>query len=543
MDNFYPLYGLVGCAVLYATYHRFTRISLGDIRGPEPESFLLGNLRQLQQDTAGHADFEWTNRYGGIVRIKGPFGEDKLMISDPKALQYILSTSGYNFIKSPDRRELTRALTGDGLLFAEGEDHKRHRKVMLPAFGGPESKALFPVFHSTAEQLVTRWKECINNDGEPSSVLNVPFWLSRAALDAIGEAAFDYQFGALEEADSQLGQAYNNLFADAFALPSSMKVFFQNITKYIPIPLLQMAYGKLPAPSLRRIRSTAESANQVAKNLIEEKGEALLHGRGNRDVMTLLVKANKSTNVKAQLSEGEMFAQMRTVMLAGHETTGNSLTWTLWELAKNPKIQARLRNEIRDTEVNIRQRGGSDFTLADIEGMPYLQAVLKESLRFHPVALHMLRQPAKDEVIPLFKPIMTKSGKMVHEVAVPEGTRLILSIPAYNRDPDLWGSDAHTFNPDRWLDGHAKGNNGPSIGVVGNLLTFSSGIRSCIGWRFAMVEMETFLLNLVNNFEFSLTDESKRVTRQSALVMVPMVEGKLDEGAQLPLKVTIAPRD
>ncbi|KDQ64164.1 hypothetical protein JAAARDRAFT_201555 [Jaapia argillacea MUCL 33604] len=543
MDNFQPLYALVGVAVLYVVYRRFTRISLADIRGPEPENYLIGNMRQLQQGIAGVPDFEWTNAYGGIVHLKAPFGEDKLLVSDPKALQYILSTSGYNFTKSPDRRELTRILIGEGLIFVEGDDHKRHRKVMLPAFGGPESKALFPIFRSTVQQLMELWKDSISNDGGQSSVLNVPFWLGRATLDAIGEAAFDYKFGALDGSDSELGPAYNNLFSDAFALPSTLKIFIQSATKYIPIPVIRAAYNKLPVESLKRIRGTSDLANKVAKDLVETKGEALLHGKASRDVMTLLVKANASTNAKAQLSEIEMLSQMRTLMLAGHETSGNSLTWTLWELAKNPQMQSRLRDEIRSVERNVRQRGDTDFTLADIEGMSYLQAVLKESLRFNPVVLHMFREPLKDDVLPLFKPIMTYSGKLVHEVPIPAGTRLILSISAYNRDPDIWGPDSHTFNPDRWLTGHGKENNGPSIGVVGNLLTFSSGIRSCIGWRFAMVEMQTFLADLVNNFEFALTEESKKITRQAALVMVPMVGGKLDEGAQLPLAVSIAPRD
>lgn len=120
------------------------------------------------QSQVGDADFKYQEEYGGVVRIKGAFGvsffhayqpvfaerisqEDRLLISDPKALQYILHTSGkkarvyqlivlifegYNFLKWPERTEISRVLMGRGLLWADGETHRRQRKVMLPGFGG-----------------------------------------------------------------------------------------------------------------------------------------------------------------------------------------------------------------------------------------------------------------------------------------------------------------------------------------------------------------------------------------------------------------------
>ena len=79
-----------------------------------------------------------------------------LYLSDPKALQYILQTSGYNYVKPTERRAMSRLHSGHGLVWSDGEVHKRQRKVMLPSFGGPEIKALFPVFNRGAE-AVCRW--------------------------------------------------------------------------------------------------------------------------------------------------------------------------------------------------------------------------------------------------------------------------------------------------------------------------------------------------------------------------------------------------
>ncbi len=120
-------------------------------------------------------------------------------------------------------------------------------------------------------------------------------------------------------------------------------------------------------------------------------------------------------------------------MLAGQETTSNTLSWALLELSRQPVIQTRLRAEVRDMERTIRERGDADFTVADFEAMPYLQAVLKEILRFYPVVPHTYRQPVKDDVLPLAKPITTRSGKVVSQLPIRAGLRLILSVCAYNR--------------------------------------------------------------------------------------------------------------
>ena len=84
-------------------------------------------------------------------------------------------------------------------------------------------------------------------------------------------------------------------------------------------------------------------------------------------------------------------------------------------------------------ERTIRERGDADFTVADFEAMPYLQAVLKEILRFYPAVPHTYRQSLRDDVLPLSKPVTTRSGKVITEVPIRAGLRLILSVCAYNR--------------------------------------------------------------------------------------------------------------
>ena len=126
------------------------------------------------------------------------------------------------------------------------------------------------------------------------------------------------------------------------------------------------------------------------------------------------------------------------------------MAWGLYELAKHPEVQARLREEIIETRMKIQARGETEFTTNDLDSMPYLIAVMKvrsigskhpvaldgrfhpqEILRLHPVVADIPRSSAKDDVLPLANPITTRSGKVVHELPIPKGLRLTLSFYAY----------------------------------------------------------------------------------------------------------------
>ncbi|KDQ51422.1 hypothetical protein JAAARDRAFT_41090 [Jaapia argillacea MUCL 33604] len=544
MDSLLVAGAFSAIVALYLAYRRSSRISLADVPGPEPESFLLGNLRQIFQGQAGEADFKWQEYYdSGAIRIKAPFGEDRLMVSDPKALQYIFQTNPRNFQQPPQDREILRTLLGPGIAWADAHVHMRHRKVMTPAFGIKETKALLPIFRGCVERLSVKWKELVTETSDQSIVLNVPKWLSRATLDVIGEAAFDYNFGALEKTESELGRAYENLMSDAFAAPTPLRIFIQGTMHLLPCRLIRYLLDNIPVSALGRLRSSRGVIDKVAKELVDRKKVEMSMGGSGKDVMSLLVRANASENASSKLSDEEMFAQMSTIMFAGHESTSTSLSWVFYELAKHPEVQSRMRAEIREWETTIRKRGDSEFSMTDYEGMGYTLAVIKEILRLHPIGYHMVRQPRTDDVLPLSKTLLTISGKLVNELPIPEGCKIIVSVAGYQRNMDVWGPNAHEFYPERWLKMGMPNEKNSSVGVVGNLMTFSAGLRSCMGWRIAMAEIQTFLIDFVSNFEFSLTDEAKRIRREACLVMVPMIEGEEEKGVQLPLRISLAARE
>ncbi|KAL0955433.1 hypothetical protein HGRIS_001678 [Hohenbuehelia grisea] len=435
---------------------------------------------------------------------------------------------------------MAKIMTGTGILWAEADVHKRHRKVMLPGFGSHEAKSYFPIFLHHADQISMKWKDIIMTSADQSAVLDMPDWASRAMLDAIGEAAFDYSFGAMEDVDNELSKAYYNLLADTLGAVNRSKaaLIMQNLWAYLPLSVLNYVTSNSKSPIFTHARATERVANRVAKELVDAKSEAHLQGKGAKDIMSLLVRANASEDPRTQLSNAELYAQMRTLMLAGHETTASTLSWALLELSKNQEVQRRLRAEIWEKEEEI---GGRELRPADVDSMPYLNAVLKETLRFHPVSPLNHRMSGRDDVLPLSKPIMGTNGEEIHKLPIPKGMRLVLSIAAYNRNKDVFGEDADVFNPDRWLSGDLTSS--VNVGVYSNLLTFAGGIRACIGFRFALVELQAFLAEVVGKFEFYPTPQSEKIRREPSGVMIPTITGESEKGAQLPLLVRVAAKD
>ncbi|KAK0505319.1 cytochrome P450 [Armillaria luteobubalina] len=528
-------------SAVYLIYKRLKRISIANVPGPQWKSWVYGNLPELFKGQAGEMDFKWQSQYGDVVRIRAALGEDRLLISDPKALQYIYQTSGYKFIRPPGRKELSRLFNGTGILFVEGEDHKRHRKVLLPGFGGPEAKFYVPVFFVHAEKMASRWKELISATDEQSVVIDIPSWMSRATLDAIGEAAFNYPFGALDNSAKPLTKAYTNMAFNTFAAATDNSTLSLCLMDWLPRWIVRFLVDKAPVKRLEHLRKTHDLTLQVARQLLNEKYEALAADKPTKDIMSLLVKANISENPKTRLNEEELIGQMNTIMFAGHETTANTLAWTLLELARHPEVQNRLRAEIREQERVIINRGDTEFSAQDLDSMPYLTAVVKEVLRFDPILANAARVATQDDVLPLNKPVTLTTGETVHEIAIPKGAYIFASIAGYNRNKSVWGEDAHVFDPTRWFRGST--NKEALVGVYGNLFSFVGGLRSCIGWRFAVLELHAFITEVVNKFEFSLTRESERIRREFCGIMVPTVEGEVEKGSQLPLKVAAASRD
>ncbi|KAL0058914.1 hypothetical protein AAF712_014378 [Marasmius tenuissimus] len=235
---------------------------------------------------------------------------------------------------------------------------------------------------------------------------------------------------------------------------------------------------------------------------------------------------------KKALNPAEALSQMATIIFAGHETTAFTMNWVLYELSKNPKDQEKLLHEI--TQMREQTGNEGEFIAKDLEGMVFLNAVIRqEALRLHPILPELIREAVVDDVIPLDLPVVDASGSVLREIPVTKGQRIVSSIYNYNRLKKVWGEDADDWRPERFLDARP-----PTLGIFGNLLTFGAGVRACIGWRFAMLEIQSVIAALVESFTFELP-EGTEIDSVRLSVASPVVKGDWNAGARLPLKIAL----
>nr|ADN06378.1 PAH-inducible cytochrome P450 monooxygenase PC-PAH 4 [Phanerodontia chrysosporium] len=531
---------LLACTVCVAVlafrwYSSSTHGSIAHIRGPPVKNPILGNIRDFSyQENVGDLDFAYMKEYGTAWRLKSSLGKSVLMVADPKALQHIFHKSGYLYPKTTPSTVRSFLVTGKSILWApDGNTHSRHRKIMNPAFSAPQLRSFLTLFRKSSSKLCQLWRDEISPEG--STVL-VNKWLARTTLDVIGEAAFDFDFGAMQDNQNELSVAYDNMFTDATLHTSPWNAIFEALWDYIPDGILKQVQH-IPTREYARFKQTLGVFAKYSKRLIAQKSADLVSDTHSKDVMSVLVRANAAEDAGRKLNDEEMVSQMSALTLAGHETTANTISWLLYELAKHPDFQEKMHAEIVAKRAEIVARGDEDFTMEDLESLEYLQAAIKETLRYHPIAFHLNRMASQDDVLPLAYPVMTTAGEKVTEIPVRKGQAIMPNLAAYNRIPEIWGADAHEWNPMRYIENRTDAQ--VRVGMYANLMTFSAGVRGCIGWRFSLIEMQAIISDLVENFRFGLPKDRPEVLRVPAAVMAPMIKGRMEEGAKLPLHVTV----
>jgi cytochrome P450 len=163
-----------------------------------------------------------------------------------------------------------------------------------------------------------------------------------------------------------------------------------------------------------------------------------------------------------RLSKQEVLCQISTFIAAGHETTSNALSWTLYALARDPRVQEKLRAELRSIPLPANSTPTSPTPLSnapldpplpslspsltdDIRALPYLDSVVRESLRLHAPITSTMRVCAADDVIPVAEPFVDKHGQVRAEIQVKKHDIVSIPIQAINRNERAWGPDAGEF--------------------------------------------------------------------------------------------------
>ncbi|KAH7175310.1 cytochrome P450 [Dactylonectria macrodidyma] len=442
---------------------------------PEPSGnhWMMGQWFRIIREPSGMPMREWVNEIpnDGLIRYRDLFNQECILVCSPKALAEVLVTNSYAFQKPGSLRWALSRIVGIGLVLAEGDEHKFQRRNLTPAFSFRHIKDLYPIFWRKSCEVTQAMMVALGDANQLET--DITSWASRSTLDMIGLAGMGKDFGAIKDKDSVLVKAYEKVFK-----PSKQAQMMALAGLLLPTWLID----NLPIRRNDDINVAADEIRAVCRDLIPEK-RAKLRDKAETGVDILSVALESGA-----FTDENLVDQLMTFLAAGHETTATAITWAMYTLARYPDVQSRLREEIRRELPSV--DSDADITSQDIDRLPYLNAVCNEVLRYWAPVPITIRDTAHDTTI---------GGQVV-----PKGTLIMVSPWATNHDRSLWGANADTFDPERWISSDkTKAKSGGSNSNYA-FLSFLHGPRGCIGASFSRAEIACLLAAWVGRFEFEL---------------------------------------
>lgn len=474
-----------------------------------------------------HALEAWQREYGENFVIRGALGKQTFVTTDLRALSHVLSSSD-TFVKSEsERRDLESFLGRNGVIWAQGEQHTRQRRILGPAFGHAAVRDAIPLFLEGSSKLCKLWDSaCIASGG--TARLDVTEWLAKATQSIIAHAAFDYDACTLNE-DGKTSKLADAVIALFHANIKPIDYFQHLVNKQFPF--LQTLF---PSKLYLLATECGASLRGVGVEIVKDRKAAVILEGGSLeknqaisggDMMSRLLRANRDPAL--QLSDAELIAQIPTFIFAGYESFAITVSWAMYALARYPEAQATLRAEIQ-------QLATETPTLDMLNSLSFLDCVVRETLRLYSFVPYIVRETSKDGHIPLERPAKDRDGTPLSHIRFQQGDEVIVPIWLVNRSHSIWGTDANEFRPERWEKLPGKATAIP--GITPGHLTFSGGDRACLGHRFAVAEIKALLFTIVREFEFRLAVEPSEIWARSGQLFHPRLHG--DNSIQLPILLT-----
>ncbi|HEX4421438.1 MAG TPA: cytochrome P450 [Kofleriaceae bacterium] len=398
---------------------------------------LIGNILAFRADRLGL--FEQAAELGPLARLAlGPFPVYVVTCAD--LAREILVDQADHFKKSAGL-QLLRPLLRDGLLTAEHELHRRHRKLLAPAFAPRRIAAYGQLMVEETREQLARWS--------PGDRVDLTAEMMEMTLAIAGRTLF----GVDVRRDSS---------TVARGIELAMRSMSEGLTS-----LVQLGYH-WPLPRHLRMKRAVKLLDDVVYRLIAD-GRKLGTDRG--DVLSMLLLARDEEDGSA-LTDDQVRDEVMTLLLAGHETTANALTWTWYELGRNPGALDRLADEVR------RVVGTRPITTDDLPQLPWTAAVIGEAMRLQP-------------------PVYVVGRETTHDIDLaghrfPEKSNFLINIRGIHRRVDYYPNPL-AFRPERMLPEVKKAR------PRHHYLPFGAGPRICIGSHFALIEAQLALATMVQH--------------------------------------------
>ncbi|KAM3110365.1 cytochrome P450 [Phormidesmis sp. 146-33] len=397
--------------------------------------------------------------FGEIVPLQFECGELFCLLTNPEHITEVLKDR-LLFIKAQDLQSLS-GLIGNGLLTSEGDFWQRQRRLIQPVFHQQRIENYGSVMVNYTQQMLQIWHK--------DKVLDVHDEMMRLTLNIVMKTIFDQ-----DVTDSEAKQV-------AHALDAAMN------------------WATTQEPD-------ADRRYQNAIALLDETVYAMIHRRrinktDSDDLLGMLMQIQDADD-GSRMSDRQLRDEVATMILAGHETTANTLSWTWMLLSQHPEVRTKLTQELK------RVLDGRTPTIADLPQLSYTNSVIKEAMRLYPPATDVSREATQDCEI---------GGYLI-----PKGTTLICSQWVMHRDPRYFGNP-EKFTPERWADDLEKKL------PRGVYFPFGDGPRVCIGKNFALMEAALILATIAQKFQLALVSDQ-------AIELQPSITLRPKHGIQVVLK-------
>ena len=423
-------------------------------------------------------------RYGDISYFK--LGREHVyLINNPDLIEKILIYDHRNF-KKGKRLQIAKGLLGEGLVTSEGDFHNRQRRLIQPIFLPKQIKSYGDIMIDYAKKMAEGWKD--------GSVLDINREMMELTLGIICKSVLNYD---VKSEAQQVGKWLTTV---------------RNYSKRLQNPIGQVI-DKVPIlPKVRGAHNAMKELNSLVYELIADRRGSKI---GYNDLLTRLLRAQdeessgtdpssiKTENSGGVMSDKQVRDEVMTIFIAGHETTANALTWTLYLLSQNPDVENRLHEEL-DSVLSTDSNGDSNrikrvVTTDDMSKLQYTENVFRESMRLYPPVWTIGRY--------------VESAYPVGGYNVPAGSSILMSQYVMHHDSRYY-KEPEAFNPDRWTEEFRT--HLPRF----SYFPFGGGIRGCIGESFAWMEGVLVLATIAQKWEMRKLP-SQRVKLDPAITLRP----------------------
>ncbi len=398
-------------------------------------------------------------RYGTTFTMQLPGFNPIVSFADEAANKEVFTGPAEEMHAGRANESLRPVVGGGSLLLLDGERHLRERRLLLPPFHGARLSAYGATIRDITRAEIARW-----TSGSPAPIQP---GTQHITLDVILRTVFGVAEGP-----------------DLIGLRAAILDLLDGASPLTMIPALQVDLGSR-SPWGRFVERRAHVDDLLYRLIATRRTTGTA---GHDDILSLMLDARYEDGTG--MSDRDLRDELMTLLAAGHETSATALAWAFTCLAANPSAQARAHEEID----RVLGGGAADDTVTKAE-LPYIDAVIKETMRIHPVVYAVGR--------------VLQKPRTIGGWTLPAGHAAILSIYMTHHDPVLWPAPER-FDPERFL-GTPSG--------AGNRVTpytyfpFGGGVRRCIGMAFAMYEMRIVLAEALRKFRVEPAGEVHAVRR------------------------------